>query len=54
MEYGYACWHDVSVTVQGPNLIFSIIHFSPLSSDSPFMFTVSISFSTDDYRYMIQ
>ena len=42
------------VTVQGPNLIFSIIHFSPLSSDSPFTFTVSILFSTDDYWYMVQ
>ena len=42
------------VTVQGPNLIFSIVHFSPLSSDSPFTFTVSILFSTDDYQYMVQ
>ena len=42
------------VMVQGPNLIFSIIHFSPLSSDSPFTFTVSILFSTDNYQYMVQ
>ena len=42
------------VMVQGPNIIFSIVHFSPLSSDSPFTFTVSILFSTDDYQYMVQ
>ena len=50
-------WHAGvvdGVMVQGPNLIFSIVHFSPLLSDSPFTFTVSIMFSTDNFRYMVQ
>ena len=42
------------VMVQEPNLIFSVIHFSPLSSDLPFTFTVSVLFSTDVYWYMVQ
>ena len=41
------------VTVQGPDLIFSVIHLSPLVSDSPFTFTVPTTFLTDVYQYAI-
>ena len=39
----------LSVTVQGLDLIFSIIHLSPLISDCPLTFTVSIMFFSDSY-----
>ena len=41
------------VTVQGPNLVFSIIHLSPLVSNSPFMFTISTMFLSDGYQYTV-
>ena len=37
------------VMVRGPDLIFSIIHLSPLVSGSPFTFTVSTMFFPDIY-----
>ena len=43
-----------AVTVQGLNIIFSIIHLSPLMPDSPFTFTVSVMFFTNTFRYTIQ
>ena len=42
-----------TVTVQGLDLIFSITHLSPLSSDCLFMFTISIMFLPDVYQYTI-
>ena len=42
------------VTVQSPNLLFSIIHFAPLTIDSPLTFTLTTSFFTNDYRYTVQ
>ena len=42
------------VTVRSPDLLFSIIHFAPLKTDSPLTFTLAISFFTDVYQYMIQ
>ena len=42
------------VTVQSPDLLFSIIHFAPLATDSPLTFTLTISFLTDVYPYTIQ
>ena len=41
------------VTVQGPDLIFSIVHLPPLSPDCPFTFTISIMFFPDTYQYTI-
>ena len=41
------------VTVQGSDLVFSIVHLSPLVSTSPFMFTVSTMFLPNDYRYIV-
>ena len=41
------------VTVRGLDLIFSIVHLSPLSSDCPFTFTISIMFLPDVYQYTI-
>ena len=41
------------VTVQGSDLIFSIVHLSSLSSDCPFTFTISIMFLPDVYQYTI-
>ena len=43
-----------AVTVQSPDLLFSIIHFAPLVTDSPLTFTLAVSFFTDIYRYTIQ
>ena len=43
----------MTVTVWGPDLIFSIIHLSPLVYDSPFMFTILTMFLTDIYQYAI-
>ena len=42
------------VTVRSPNLLFSIIHFAPLMIDSPLTFTLTTSFFTNDYWYMVQ
>ena len=42
------------VMVRGLNIIFSIIHLSPLMPDSPFTFTVSVIFFTNTFRYTIQ
>ena len=41
------------VTVQGQDIIFSIFHWSPLTSSSPLTFTVSTMFFTDVYQYVI-
>ena len=43
----------MGVTVRGQNLIFSIMHWSPSSSDSPLTFTISTMFFTDVYQYTI-
>ena len=37
------------VTVQGPNLVFSIIYLSLLTPNSPFTFTISTMFFSDVY-----
>ena len=42
------------VMVQNPDLLFSIIHFTPLATDSPLTFTLTVSFFTDVYQYTIQ
>ena len=42
------------VTVQSPDLLFSIIHFAPLVTDSPLTFTLAVSFFMDIYQYTIQ
>ena len=42
------------VMVQSPDLLFSIIHFTPLATDLPLTFTLTISFFTDVYQYTIQ
>ena len=43
-----------NVTIQGSDLLFSIICLPPLLFDSPFTFTVSIMFSANTFRYTIQ
>ena len=43
-------WH---VMVQGSDLIFSIIHLLPLTVDSPLMFTISVRFFLNIYRYEV-
>ena len=45
---------DKSVTVRSPDLLFSIIHFAPLMTDSLLTFTLATSFFTNVYRYMVQ
>ena len=47
-------WLCPIVTVWNPDLLFSIIHFTPLVTDSPLTFTLAISFFTDVYQYTIQ
>ena len=42
------------VTVRNLDLLFSIIHFTPLVTDLPLTFTLAVSFFTDVYRYTIQ
>ena len=42
-----------SVTVQGHELIFSILHLLPLTPNSPLTFTVLIIFLTDTFHYII-
>ena len=42
------------VTVRNLDLLFSIIHFTPLVTDSPLTFTLAVSFFTDIYRYTVQ
>ena len=42
------------VMVRNPDLLFSIIHFAPLATDSPLTFTLTVSFFTDVYQYTIQ
>ena len=43
----------IIVTVWGSDILFSIIYLPPLSSDSPFTFTVSIMFFIDTFRYTV-
>ena len=42
-----------NVMVQGSDILFSILCLPPLSPGSPFMFTISIEFSTDTFRYTV-
>ena len=42
-----------TVMVCSQDLLFSIVHLSPLSIDWPLTFTLSIMFFTDNYQYMI-
>ena len=37
------------VTIRSPDLLFSIVHFAPLMTDSLLTFTLTISFLTDIY-----
>ena len=41
------------VMVRGRGLIFSIVHLPPLTTDSPFTFTVLIIFFADTFRYVV-
>ena len=41
------------VTVRGHGLIFSIVHLPPLTTDSPFTFTVLIVFFADTFQYVV-
>ena len=41
------------VTVRGCGLIFSVVHLPPLTTDSPFTFTVLIVFFADTFRYIV-
>ena len=43
----------LAVTVRGLDIIFSIIHLSPMVPNSPFTFTVLAMFFSDTYRYTI-
>ena len=42
-----------NVMICGRDILFSIIHLPPLSSGSPYTFTVSIMFFADIYQYII-
>ena len=42
-----------TVTVRGRGLIFSVVHLPPITSDSPFTFTVLIIFFDDTFRYVV-
>ena len=41
------------ITVRGRGLIFSVVHLSPLTIDSPFTFTILVIFLTDTFRYIV-
>ena len=41
------------VTVQGRGLIFSIVHLTPLTANSPFTFTVLVIFFADTFHYIV-
>ena len=41
------------VTVRGRGLIFSVVHLPPLTTDSPFTFTVLIVFFADTFQYVV-
>ena len=41
------------VMVRGRGLVFSIVHLSPLTDDSPFSFTVLVIFFTNTFRYVV-
>ena len=41
------------VTVRGHGVVFSIVHLSLLTDDSPFMFTVLVIFFTNTFRYVV-
>ena len=43
----------VIVTIHGDNILFCIVHLPPLSSDLPYLFTISIIFFADNYRYIV-
>ena len=47
--------HDIMfcVMIHGRDILFSIIHLPPLSSGSPYTFTVSIMFFAGIYQYII-
>ena len=52
--YGEVGCHGLDpVTICGRDIFFSIIHLPPLCPGLPYMFTVSIIFSTDTYQYII-
>ena len=44
----------LGVTVWSLDLLFSIIHFAPLATDSLLTFTLATSFFTNVYQYTIQ
>ena len=41
------------VMVRGHGLVLSIIHFLPLTIDSPFTFTILVIFLTDTFQYVV-
>ena len=41
------------VTVRGRGLIFSVVHLPPLTTDSPFTFTVLVVFFADTFQYVV-
>ena len=41
------------VTVRGRSLIFSVVHLLPITTDSPFTFTVLIIFFADTFHYVV-
>ena len=44
------CWRaSKSVTICGRDILFSIVHLSPLSPDSLYTFTISIMFFSDTF-----
>ena len=47
------CNKTATVTVRGRGLVFSIVHLPPLTSDSPFTFTVLIVFFANTFRYVV-
>ena len=49
----HTCEALVSVTVQGQDLLFSIIHLPVLTSDSSLTFTILVTFFTNTYCYVV-
>ena len=41
------------VMVQGRGLIFSVVHLTLLTADSPFTFTILVIFFADTFRYIV-
>ena len=56
-ELKVVCWGSVQdqgcVTVRGCGLFLSVVHLPPLSTGSPFTFTVLVIFFDNTFHYIV-